>query len=261
MRSGASDLRHSTEESPGENLPRGGNRALRLPKLRFLLRALRLLIGLVLGLFAVSLIAVLIYAVVPVPYTPLMFIRAGENFVAGKHVRFEKDWVPMEKMSPKLQHAMIAAEDWRFYEHHGFDWEAIEKALKHNERSRKIRGASTISQQVAKNVFLWPKRSWARKGLEAYFTVLIELVWSKRRIMEVYLNVVEMGDGVYGVEAASRTFFRKPAANINSAEAALIASVLPNPRRFRVDRPSNYVRFRQAMILRRMPSAALAIPR
>jgi len=148
---------------------------------------------------------------------------------------------------------VIASEDWKFFEHNGFDWPAIEKALRHNQRSARVRGASTISQQTAKNVFLWPSRSWVRKGLEAYFTVLIEVLWSKDRIMEVYLNVVEFGDGIYGVGAASNIYFHKLPAQLSSSEAALLAAVLPNPRRLLVAHPSPYVRFRQTMIQRRMP--------
>lgn len=156
--------------------------------------------------------------------------------------------------------AVIAAEDARFLEHHGFDFEAIDKAIRYNSKStRRIRGGSTITQQVAKNVFLWPSRSWVRKGVEVYFTGLIELMWSKRRILEVYLNVIELGDGVYGAEAAARTYFKKPAAKLNSSEAALLAAVLPNPRRFQVQKPSSYVRFRQMMIQRRM--SAVEVPR
>jgi len=212
-----------------------------------------------LGLF-VSVALVVIYRWAPIPMTSLMVLRITENLQEGKPVRLERVWVSRDEMSPRLQLAMIAAEDFKFFEHSGFDWEAIEKALRHNKRKGRVHGGSTISQQTAKNVFLWPARSWLRKGLEAYFTSLIELIWSKDRIMEVYLNVVELGDGVYGVEAASRRFFKKPAVKLNSSEAALLAAVLPNPRRFLVDRPSSYVRFRQTMIQRRMPSAAETLP-
>lgn len=232
----------------------------RRPSRGWMARLIRLSLRMALFFLGFSVVLTLVYSFVPVPATPLMMIRVVESLWAGRPVRFEKDWVPIEKMSPRLQLAVIAAEDFKFFEHNGFDWEAIEKAFKHNERSRKIRGASTISQQVAKNVFLWPRRSWVRKSLEAYFTGLIELIWSKKRIMEVYLNIVELGDGIYGVEAAARHYFRKPASRLNSSEAALIAAVLPNPRRFLVSRPSPYIRFRQTMIQRRMPSAASTIP-
>jgi monofunctional glycosyltransferase len=203
-----------------------------------------------------SVLLVLVYRWVPVSMTPLMLIRVTENLSKGKPVRFEREWTSLSQLSPKLQRSVIAAEDIKFFEHEGFDWEAIEKAIRHNKHGRRIRGGSTISQQVAKNVFLWPKRSWFRKGLEAYFTVLIEALWSKERIMEVYLNVVELGDGVYGVEAASERYFKKPAKDLTSSEAALVAAVLPNPRFFSLQKPSAYTRFRQTMIQRRMPIAA-----
>lgn len=206
--------------------------------------------------FLTTILLVLVYRWVPVSMTPLMVLRVVENLAAGKPIHLEKNWTPLSSLSPKLQRSVVAAEDFKFFEHDGFDWDAIEKAIRHNKNGRRIRGGSTISQQVAKNVFLWPKRSWFRKGLEAYFTVLIERLWGKERIMEVYLNVVELGDGVYGVEAASERFFKKPAKNLSSSEAALLAAVLPNPRRFSIQRPSPYTRFRQTMIQRRMPTTA-----
>ena len=216
----------------------------------------------VLGFFAFSLVLTFLYGFLPVPITPLMVMRIGEAAVSPERsVRFKKDWVSLDEMSTKLQFAVIAAEDAKFFEHGGFDWEAIAKAMKYNERGRKVRGGSTISQQVAKNVFLWPQRSWVRKALEAYFTFLIETFWTKKRIIEVYLNVVELGDGVYGVEAASNHYFRKSAAKLSSSEAALIAAVLPNPRRYSVKSPTRYVRFRQTMIQRRMPSARETMPK
>jgi monofunctional biosynthetic peptidoglycan transglycosylase len=224
-------------------------------------RLLRVFVQMVILLVLGSVVLTAIYGILPVPLTPLMVLRVGENLIQGKTIRIERDWVSLREMSPRLVPAMVAAEDMRFFEHDGFDWEAIEKALRHNERSRRIRGGSTISQQVAKNVFLWPARSWLRKSLEAWFTILIETLWSKERIMEVYLNVVELGDGVYGVEAASRRFFNKSSLNLSTREAALIAAVLPNPRRFLIARPSPYVRFRQGMIHRRMWTAAQTIPR
>lgn len=197
----------------------------------------------------------------PIPVTPLMLLRVDENLFDGHPIALAYNWTPRSEQSPRLRAAVIASEDWRFYEHNGFDWEAIEKALRHNKkRPTRVRGASTVSQQVAKNVFLWPSRSWIRKGLEAYFTVLIEALWTKDRIMEVYLNVVELGDGVYGVGAASELYFHKSPAKLTASEAALFAAVLPNPRLFQVAHPSRYTRFRQTMIQRRMPLAAQAIP-
>jgi monofunctional biosynthetic peptidoglycan transglycosylase len=211
------------------------------------------------GLVA-SVMLVAVFRWLPVPVTPLMMFRIEENLFDGRPVAIRYHWVPRSEISDKMENAVIASEDWKFYEHNGFDWPAIEKALKHNARGGHIRGASTISQQTAKNVFLWPSRSWIRKGLEAYFTVLIETMWPKDRIMETYLNVVELGDGIYGVGAASDVYFHKKPAKLTSSEAALLAAVLPNPRRFQVAHPSPYIRFRQTMIRRRMPLAAETVP-
>jgi len=146
----------------------------------------------------------------------------------------------------------MAAEDQRFQEHSGFDWQAIAKAIQHNQKNRSTRGASTISQQTAKNLFLWSGRSWLRKGLEAYFTLLIESMWTKERILEMYLNIIEFGSGVYGVEAASRFYFQKSAAQLSTSEAALLAAVLPNPHIYKADNPSAYIRQRQEWILNHM---------
>lgn len=200
------------------------------------------------------------YRFVPVPYTPLMFWRTiGSVFTEDKIVGIEKRWVPIEQISKSMQQAVIKAEDYKFYQHNGFDFEAIEKAMQYNKTHKKKKGASTISQQTAKNVFLWPSRSWLRKGLEAYFTVLIETLWPKERILEVYLNVIEQGKGVYGVEASAQKFFKKPAAKLNSSQAALMAAVLPNPIRFRIDKPSRYISRRQRRIMgTRLPVNAIA---
>jgi monofunctional glycosyltransferase len=179
-------------------------------------------------------------------------LRVAESVIEGKAIRWKKDWVSLEEISSKMQAAVIAAEDQYFFEHKGVDWKAIEKAMEHNRKSRRTRGASTITQQVAKNVFLWPDRSWIRKGLELYFTGLIEVFWTKQRILEVYLNVVELGDGVYGVEAAAQAYFRKHASKLNSDESALLAASLPNPRKLSVSNPSGYLRFRQSLIRRRL---------
>jgi monofunctional biosynthetic peptidoglycan transglycosylase len=198
----------------------------------------------------ISVALTLFYRFVPVAYTPLMFWKTiGSVFTEKKIIGMEKKWVPLEDIAKPMRNAVIKAEDYKFFQHHGFDFEAIEKAMQYNKTHKKKKGASTISQQTAKNVFLWPSRSWVRKGLEAYFTVLIELMWSKDRIMEVYLNVIELGKGVYGVEAASQKFFKKPAKKLNNREAALMAAVLPNPIKFRVDKPSRYVSNRQRKIM------------
>jgi monofunctional biosynthetic peptidoglycan transglycosylase len=205
------------------------------------------------GLLAVSVLAVAALRWVPVPVTAFMLAdRFGSLAAREKGYDFRHDWVPWEEISPHAAMAVIAAEDQKFATHHGFDLESIDKALEEAKRGRRLRGASTISQQVAKNVFLWKGQSWVRKGFEAGFTVLIEALWPKRRILEVYLNSAEFGRGTWGVEAASRRFFGKPAKALRPGEAALLAAVLPNPRRFRVDAPSAYVRERQAWILGQM---------
>lgn len=164
----------------------------------------------------------------------------------------QHDWVPMEEISPYLQLAVICAEDQTFLSHSGFDRKAIEKAMENNEKGKKLRGGSTISQQTAKNAFLWPKRSWFRKGLEAYFTLLIETIWSKERILEVYLNSIEMGDGVFGAEAASHYWFQKSAKNLRAENAAAIAAILPSPRRYSANPPGPYIARRTEWITRQM---------
>jgi monofunctional glycosyltransferase len=199
-----------------------------------------------------SLALTLSYAVLPVWWTPLMLIRATQGVRADKEQLWKKSWVPGSAISDQLKLAVICAEDQNFLKHHGFDLGAIEKAIEHNKRSRRKRGASTISQQTAKNVFLWPGRSWVRKGLEVWFTALIELCWSKKRIMTVYLNVVELGPGIYGAEAAARTFFRKPAARLSAPDAALLAAVLPSPMRYSARRPGPFVQERREWVLRQM---------
>lgn len=192
---------------------------------------------------------VILAAFIPVYVTPLMFIRSVEAMVDGNAPVNEKTWVPLSEISPNMVQAVVASEDNLFLEHNGFSIDDIFKAVEHNKKGKRIRGGSTISQQTAKNVFLWPNRSYVRKGLEAYFTVLIELIWSKERIMEVYLNIVETGTGVYGVEAASQKFFNKSAAKLTKSQAALIAASLPNPRKFKIDNPSSYMLKRKAKIL------------
>lgn len=207
---------------------------------------------LILWLFGFSIVIVIFFKWVPVPVTPLMVIRNIEQLQEDKKLVLKHDWVPIEAISKNLQLAVICSEDQNFLAHNGFDMEAIEKAVEHNKKGKRIRGASSISQQTAKNVFLWPQRSWFRKGLETYFTFLIELFWSKERIMEVYLNSIEMGNGVYGVEAASHFWFKKPAIKLNRNEAAAIAAILPNPRRYRANPATNYIQGRKNWIVRQM---------
>ena len=195
-----------------------------------------------------------LFSILPVPFSAVMLERQIGAWLSGDfHYVAHSDWVGMDEISPWMGLAVIAAEDQKFPEHWGFDVSAIEKALAHNERQEnRVRGASTLSQQTAKNLFLWDGRSWLRKGLEAGLTVGIETVWSKKRILTVYLNIAEFGEGTFGVEAASRRYFHKPASKLTASEAALLAAVLPNPIRFRADAPSGYVRSRQAWILRQM---------
>ncbi len=200
----------------------------------------------------ISLGLTILFRFVPVPFTYLMLQRSVEQKMNKKELCFKKDWVPIEKISKNMLNAVIASEDQRFQIHWGFDWEAMQKAYEHNQTSNRTRGGSTITQQVAKNVFLWPQRSYVRKAFEAYFTILIEVCWSKERILEVYLNVVEMGDGIYGVEAASQHYFSKPASELSKSQAALLAAVLPNPLRWSVTKPNAYVQKRQARILNAM---------
>jgi monofunctional biosynthetic peptidoglycan transglycosylase len=208
---------------------------------------LRYLLYVGLGFFVLSLLQVAAGRWLPVFRTPLMCIRSWEHrHDAEWQVRYQ--WVPLEKISPQLVRAVIASEDNRFEQHAGFDWIELDKAWS-GERRKQIRGASTITQQVAKNVFLWPQRSWLRKGLEAYYTLWIELFWSKERIMELYLNVVEMGDGVYGAEAAAQFYYKKPAAKLTAAEAAMLAACLPNPLRRNPKKPTRYLLLRQKAIM------------
>lgn len=202
--------------------------------------------------FAVSIISVILFRFVPVPVTPLMLVRCVEQKMDGKEMKLKKDWVSIDEISPNLQLAVVCSEDQNFLKHHGFDFNAIDKAMEYNENHKKTRGASTISQQTAKNVFLWPGRSWIRKGFEVYFTFLIEVLWNKKRIMEVYLNVIEMGDGIYGAQSASKIFFHKDAKNLNASEAAAVAAVLPNPRKFNASNPSGYIQGRRSWIVGQM---------
>ena len=191
------------------------------------------------------------------PTSAFMLARQGEAWRQGDwDFRVAHDWRDLAQISPHLPLAVIAAEDQHFATHPGFDLEAIEKAMDHNARGKRVRGGSTISQQTAKNVFLWPTSSWVRKGFEAYFTVLIELTWSKQRIMEVYLNSIEMGDGIYGAEAVAQQHFNRPASELTRANCALIAATLPNPRRFSSASPSRYVLSRQTAIMQQMRHVA-----
>lgn len=209
----------------------------------------KLIFKLIIWFVIVSLGFVLIFKWVPVPITPLMVIR---YFESNKTKTIKHDWVSISDISKNLQLAVICSEDQNFLNHSGFDYEAIRKAIDNNKNGKKLKGASTISQQTAKNVFLWPQRSWLRKGFEMYFTFLIELFWSKERILEVYLNSIEMGNGLYGAESASKYWFKKSAGNLSKQEAAAIAAILPNPRTYKANPATVYIESRKAWIVRQM---------
>jgi monofunctional biosynthetic peptidoglycan transglycosylase len=214
----------------------------------------RILAFFVTGFFIWSFFLVVLYRDVPPLVTPLMLLRLLDG--SGIH----KSWRPLSEISPNLIRAAMAAEDGKFCSHDGFDWKAIEADWQRNQRGGQLLGASTISMQTAKNLFLWPDRSWPRKGLEVYFTLLIELAWPKWRIMELYLNVVEWAPGVYGAEAAAQYHFKTSAAELSAAQAARLAAVLPNPRRWSASRPSAYIVGRAGIIHARMPDVPVALP-
>lgn len=214
-----------------------------------LLRIVRWIRNLVLAFFILSLFFVLLYKYVPVYYTPLMLTRSIEQWGKDKKIPIVHQWVPLSKISPCLAQAVVASEDNLFIIHSGFDFDQIEAAQEAAAKGRRMRGASTISQQTAKNVFLLPNRSWIRKGFEVYFTILIEFVWGKERIMEVYLNSIEMGDGIFGAQAVAKTHFHTTADKLTIPESALIAASLPNPRKFNSANPSAYMLKRQAAIM------------
>ena len=216
-------------------------------------RAGRILLFAIAGLAIASLFFVALYRLLPPPVTPLMLIREVEGYGIAK------SWRPLAQISPHLARAAMAGEDAKFCQHHGFDWEAIREAWRRYEAgAKRLRGASTISMQTAKNVFLWPGRDWLRKALEAYFTALIELAWGKRRIIEIYLNVVEWGPGIYGAEAAAQFYFHKPAAALTAEEAARLAAILPDPLKWSASRPDRYVAGRAAFIRANMPEVPTA---
>ena len=204
--------------------------------------------------FASTILSVVVLRWVPVYFTPLMFIRLAQQKVNHQELTLHHHWVPIEEIAPSLSTAVMASEDSHFQEHHGFDFKAIEQAAMRNIKhpDKRKHGASTISQQTAKNVFLWPGRSWLRKGFEVYFTAMIELCWSKQRIMEVYLNSIEMGDGIYGADAVAKWHFGTSASQLTKGQSALIAVSLPNPRRFNSAHPSSYMLRRQQRILHEM---------
>jgi monofunctional biosynthetic peptidoglycan transglycosylase len=215
----------------------------------YLKKSLRILKWALLFFLCSTLFVEVLFTFINPPVTPLMIQRVIEQKREGKTALLQKKWMPIEKISPHMIKAVVASEDNRFLEHWGIDVEAIQKAIEHNKRHKRKHGASTITQQVAKNVFLWPARTWLRKGFELYFTLTIDLIWSKKRIMEVYLNVIETGNGIYGVEAAAEKYYHKPAKRLTAGEAALIAACLPNPRKRNPAAPTPYLLRRQSRIL------------
>lgn len=219
--------------------------------LKFIKKLIR---RIVVAFLASTILSVVALRFIPVWFTPLMFIRCYEQAKEGRELRMSHNWVSLNEMSQSMPVAVIASEDANFFSHHGFDFKAIEHAAKRNSQhpEKQKLGASTISQQTAKNVFLWPGRSWVRKGFEVYFTALIELMWPKERILEVYLNSIETGDGIYGIEAVSRDNWGLTASQISPEQCAIIAATLPNPRKFSSKNPSKYILKRKKRILHEM---------
>ena len=213
---------------------------------RFLWKTVAWFVGL-------SIFSVVLFRFVPVPATPLMLIRVVEQTFSSDKIRLKHDWVSIDQISKNLPLAVVCSEDQNFMNHSGFDMNAIERSVDALKRgAKRVRGASTISQQTAKNVFLWPGRSWVRKGFEVYFTVLIEFVWSKERIMEVYLNSIEMGNGIYGAEAAAKFYWNTTARNLSRTQAATIAAILPNPLEYSANPPGPYIQSRIGWITGQM---------
>ena len=217
-------------------------------------RIFRIVLKIIIWFIGSSFFFVLLFRFVPVPVTPLMLIRSVEQVFSDDPFRLKHDWVSIDEMSKNLPLAVVCSEDQNFLNHSGFDMKAIKRSVEASKHGGRLRGASTISQQTAKNVFLWPGRSWVRKGFEVWFTVLIEFVWSKERIMEVYLNSIEMGQGIYGAEAAARFYWKTSARNLSGSQAAAIAAILPNPREYSANPPGPYVRGRIGWIVGQMNS-------
>ena len=215
-------------------------------------RLLRLFFRIVIILFLCSIGCVVLYRYVPVPVTPLMVRNAVSAALKGESITFHHDWVPIKDISPHFVNAVIASEDQRFYQHNGFDWKEINNAIEERKSGKRRRGGSTISQQTAKNVFTFCTATWVRKAIETYYTILIEWLWPKERILEVYLNSIEMGPSIYGAEAVAKQHFGKSASKLTRSECALIAATLPNPNRYSSKQPSNYMRRRQSAILKQM---------
>lgn len=227
---------------------KGGNKLSILLKKLWRFCILVLLLG-----FQLTLFFIILYRVMPVPVTPLQLVRVYEQVRDGKPMKLSKDWTSIDYVSDKFCLAVITSEDVKFIQHYGFDFEQIKNSIERGlKRGKKLRGASTISQQTAKNLFFTPKRSWIRKVPEVIITLSLELLWTKKRILEVYINIIEMGDGIYGVESAAEHYFRKPASKLSSHESALIAACLPNPRRWHPNKPSAYINRKTKVIQRFM---------
>ncbi|MGN0233411.1 MAG: monofunctional biosynthetic peptidoglycan transglycosylase [Bacteroidaceae bacterium] len=220
--------------------------------MRIFKRIQKMVRWIVLLFFGSTILVVLMYRWIPVYVTPLMIIRCVQQVGRGEQIRLRHHWVPLDSMSIYMPVAVMASEDQRFLDHRGFDFKEIRKAVAERTSGKRNRGGSTISQQTAKNVFLWPESTWVRKGFEVYFTVLIELVWGKHRIMEVYLNSIEMGDGIYGAEAVAQLHFSRSSSELTRPNCALIAATLPNPLKFSSKEPSSYMLRRQTAIMREM---------
>ena len=207
----------------------------------------------ILALWFLSIASVVLLKYVPVYFTPLMILRSCQSILDGKAHRNDKKWVSLNEISQNLTIACIASEDNLFMQHNGFSERAIKQALIERLKGKRIRGGSTISQQTAKNVFTFCSRTWFRKGIETYYTILIELIWGKERIMEVYLNIVELGNGIYGAEAASQYYWKIPASKLSKGQSALMAAALPNPRHYSISHPGPYMQKRQKQIINLMP--------
>lgn len=213
----------------------------------------RIILKIAVWFTGLSLFLVVLFKWVPVPVTHLMLIRTAQQITDGEKIILKHDWVSINKISPYMQLAAVCSEDQNFFSHHGFDFGAMKKAIKESKKKNgKLRGASTISQQTAKNVFLWPGRSWIRKGLEVWFTSLIELIWGKKRILEVYLNSIEMGNGIYGAEAAAQNYFGTTASKLSKYQAASVIAILPSPRKWNASKPGPYVQSRTQWIIGQM---------
>jgi monofunctional glycosyltransferase len=246
------------EEEKEEEEMKSGQKIMKPPaaaKKKRSASIIRWIRNILIGCVAGSILLVVLFRFVPVPVTPLMLIRCVQQIYNDEPLKLKKTWVPLAAISPNMVCAVIASEDQNFVHHFGFDFKSIRKA--YDKRKARLRGASTISMQTAKNLFLWPDRSWIRKGFEAYFTVLLEIFWSKERILEVYLNIAETGKGIYGVEAAAMAYYKKPAVKLTRSEAAMIAASLPRPLKRNPSRPTAYMASRQSWILRQMRFVAL----